>query len=75
MDMSSGKVSGQDAWSFRRHYAEVWKNYVRANFGSPADVAQSFQIDTSTAEKWWRGSHAPQGWAVDFSYEHLGRQR
>jgi hypothetical protein len=69
MGMSTGTFSGKlsastDVRTYRQHFAEVWRDFIVAEFESPAHVAFTFKVDPSTAEKWWAGSHAPQGWVV-----------
>jgi len=75
MGKSWGKFSELDAariarlqraemQSFRQHFAAVWSDFVRAHFASPADAAAFFAVDPSTAENWWQGLNAPQGWVV-----------
>ena len=63
--MSSGKFSARrDVLSYRQHFAIVWQKFVTDNFDSPAHVAHCFQVDATTADKWWRGLNAPSGWVV-----------
>jgi hypothetical protein len=63
--MSSGKFSGRsEVLSYRQHFANVWQRFVTENFESPAHAAHVFQVDASTAEKWFRGLNAPSGWVV-----------
>lgn len=76
--MSSGKFSapticprppgaGQsrgEVLSYRAHFAGVWQRFVTQNFESPVHAAHVFQVDATTAEKWWRGLNAPSGWVV-----------
>lgn len=63
--MSSGKFSGRrEVLSYRQHFAAVWQRFVTENFDSPAHAAHVFQVDGSTAEKWFRGLNAPSGWVV-----------
>ena len=63
--MSSGKFSERrEVLSYRQHFAIVWQRFVRENFQSPAHVAHVFQVDGSTAEKWWNGLNAPSWWVL-----------
>lgn len=50
--------------SFRRVFCEVWQEFIHAEFESHVEVALYFKVDPTTAEKWWAGSHAPQGWVI-----------
>ena len=71
--MSPRKFSGPpEARSYRRHFAEKWSAYLKASFDSPAHVAHVFKVDPSTAEKWWMGSHQPQGWVVGYALGVMG---
>jgi transposase-like protein len=45
-------------------FAARWQVFCRENFEGPAQVARAFGVDRTTAENWWRGLNAPQGWAV-----------
>jgi hypothetical protein len=63
--MSSGKFSERrEVLSYRQHFALVWQRFITENFQSPAHAAHVFQVDATTAEKWWRGQNAPSGWVV-----------
>lgn len=67
--MSSGTFSGKfserrEVLTYREHFASVWQRFVTENFQSPAHAAHVFQVDGSTAEKWFRGLNAPSGWVV-----------
>lgn len=64
--MSTGTDTGKlsDARAYRAHFALIWRDFIRSNFESPAHVAHVFKVDPTTSEKWWAGSHAPQGWVV-----------
>lgn len=63
--MSSRKFSERRAvLSYRQTFAVVWQRFVLANFDSPAHAAHVFQVDPTTAENWWEGRNAPQGWVV-----------
>jgi len=63
--MSSGKFSERrEVMDFRQSFAVIWQRFITENFSSPAHAAHVFQVDASTAEKWWRGLNAPSGWAV-----------
>jgi len=63
--MSSGKFSDRrEVQTYRQHFAQVWQRFVLQNFDSPAHAAHVFQVDASTAEKWFKGLNAPSGWVV-----------
>nr|WP_318272679.1 hypothetical protein [Paracoccus saliphilus] len=63
--MSSGKISDRrSVMTYRQHFAVVWQRFVTENFDSPAHAAHVFQVDASTADKWFRGLNAPSGWVV-----------
>lgn len=63
--MSSGKFSDRrQVRTYRQHFAIVWQRFVTENFDSPSHAAHVFQVDGSTAEKWFRGLNAPSGWVV-----------
>lgn len=63
--MSQGKFSDRrEVLSYRQHFAIVWQKFITENFQSPAHVAHVFQVDGSTAEKWWNGHNAPSGWVL-----------
>lgn len=53
-----------DVLTYRQHFAMIWRDFIMSNFESPAHVAHVFKVDPTTSEKWWAGSHAPQGWVV-----------
>lgn len=54
----------REVFAYRAHFAVVWQKFVTENFDSPAHAAHVFQVDATTAEKWWRGLNAPSGWVV-----------
>ena len=63
--MSCRKFSARsDVQSYRQFFARRWQAFVNENFESPAHVALAFRVDSSTAENWWAGHNAPQGWVV-----------
>ncbi len=63
--MSSGNFSSRkQVVSYRQHFAIVWRQFLHENFDSPAHAAHVFQVDGTTADKWWRGLNAPSGWVV-----------
>ena len=67
--MSSPKVSAstparRDVLTYRQHFALMWRDFIRSNYESPAHAAMVFRVDPSTAENWFAGSNAPQGWVV-----------
>ena len=63
---SSGKIYG-----YRAKLREEWSKFLQENFRGPAHVADCFHVNTSTAEKWWRGSHAPSGFAMGLAFSFL----
>lgn len=63
--MSSGKFSDRrEVLTYRQHFALLWRDFIHANFESPAHAAHVFRVDPKTADNWWSGSNAPQGWVV-----------
>lgn len=63
--MSSRKFSErQQVLSYRQAFAAVWQRIIVENFDSPAHAAHVFQVDPTTAENWFEGKNAPQGWVV-----------
>ncbi|MCF7700528.1 hypothetical protein [Loktanella sp. M215] len=60
----SARSKKADTLTYRQQFAATWSLFVRANFDSAAEVATIFRVDPSTAENWWTGSNAPQGWVV-----------
>ena len=63
--MSCRKFSARsDVRTYRQQFAETWRDFIQANFESAAEVALVFRVNTSTAENWWTGANAPQGWVV-----------
>ncbi|MCJ8138580.1 hypothetical protein [Falsirhodobacter halotolerans] len=63
--MSSPKFSGRrEVLSYRQTFAAVWQRFIIQNFESPAHAAHVFQVDPTTAENWFEGRNAPQGWVV-----------
>lgn len=62
---SSGKISQRrEVLSYRQTFALVWQRFIVENFDSPAHAAHVFQVDPTTAENWFEGKNAPQGWVV-----------
>lgn len=63
--MSSGKFSARsEVLTYRQHFALLWRDFITENFESPAHAAMVFKVDPSTAENWFAGVNAPQGWVV-----------
>ncbi len=63
--MSSRKFSERrEVLSYRQTFALVWQRFIVSNFDSPAHAAHVFQVDPTTAENWFEGKNAPQGWVV-----------
>ena len=62
--MTSGDNSDNDARAYRKFFAVRWQRFICNNFASPTHVADVFKVDLSTAENWWAGHNAPQGWVV-----------
>ncbi|KQI67067.1 hypothetical protein AN189_17515 [Loktanella sp. 3ANDIMAR09] len=50
--------------TYRQHFAHMWRDFITSNFDSPAHAALVFRVDPSTAENWFAGTNAPQGWVV-----------
>lgn len=74
--MSSGKFSvRREVLSYRSHFAVVWQRFITENFQSPAHAAHVFQVDASTAEKWFRGLNAPSGWVVAMAFADAEMRR
>lgn len=57
--------------TYRRTFKEKWKAKLERHFSSYLEVAIAFEVDPDTAENWWEGDNAPQGWAVDYYYENI----
>ncbi|OWU77614.1 hypothetical protein [Marinibacterium profundimaris] len=59
---------------YRRCFAKRWRDFVCGNFRSPAHVAYVFDVDPKTAQNWWEGTNAPQGWVIAraISNEEIG---
>jgi hypothetical protein len=67
--MSSGKFSGEisrrpDVLTYRQHFACMWQAFIISNFEDAAHAAYFFKVDPSTANNWFEGVNAPQGWVV-----------
>ncbi|MCD2313133.1 hypothetical protein [Pseudosulfitobacter pseudonitzschiae] len=63
--MSSPKFSARtEVLTYRQQFAHTWQEFITATFESPAHAAMVFRVDPSTAENWFTGSNAPQGWVV-----------
>jgi hypothetical protein len=63
--MSCRKFSARsDVLTYRQQFAATWRDFIHANFESATEAAFVFRVDPSTAENWWQGSNAPQGWVV-----------
>ena len=60
----SARSRAAELLTYRQQFAETWSQFIRANFESAAEVALLFRVDPSTAENWWTGANAPQGWVV-----------
>lgn len=75
MRKSAGKYSAkQAAFTYRQFFAARWSIFIRENFDSPEHAAMVFGVDGSTAQKWFRGSHAPSGFVVGMAFEYLPDQ-
>lgn len=62
---SSRKFSAKhDVLSYRQHFARLWQVFITEHFDSPAHAAHVFQVDPTTAENWFLGRNAPQGWVI-----------
>lgn len=63
--LSCGEISAApDPVAYRRHFARRWQAFITSSFDSPAHAARAFGVDPSTAENWFAGTNAPQGWVV-----------
>lgn len=63
--MSCRKFSAKsEVLTYRQHFALMWRDFITENYESPAHAAMAFRVDPSTAENWWVGANAPQGWVV-----------
>ena len=63
--MSSGKLSERvEARAYRAFFTVLWQRFLHENFRDPVHVAHDFRVDVKTAQNWWTGTCAPQGWAV-----------
>lgn len=72
----SEKFSGRDdVLAYRQHFALVWQQFIVENFDSPAHAAHVFQVDATTAAKWWAGENAPSGWCVGRAIADPGLSR
>lgn len=58
--MSLSKVFA-DPRNFRARFAGYWSEFLRANYGSPEQVAVSFGVRYQTAVNWWNGDNRPSG--------------
>lgn len=61
---STGKATKSEVLTYRQHFAERWCRFLHGEFEGPAHVAHVFKVDATTADNWWAGSNAPQGWVV-----------
>ncbi|MBT0779572.1 MULTISPECIES: hypothetical protein [Paracoccus] len=72
--MSSRKFSARaqrlEVLTFRQHFNNVWQRIICSSFETPADAAVFFGVDPSTAENWFEGRNAPQGWGVAWLISH-----
>lgn len=69
--MSSRIISAKsETLTYRQFFAVRWQRFVKANFESPAHAAMVFRVDPSTAENWFAGTNAPQGWVVGRAIDH-----
>lgn len=50
-----------DPRSFRAQFAEYWRQFLRANYRNPEQVADSFGVTFQTACNWWNGDNKPSG--------------
>ncbi len=63
--MSCQKNSARrEVLNYRQHFAFMWRDFIVANFDCPAHAAMVFKVDPSTAENWFAGTNAPQGWVI-----------
>lgn len=62
------RKSCEKIYGYRARLRENWMLFLQENFRSPAHVADCFHVNTSTAEKWWRGEHAPSAFAMALAF-------
>jgi hypothetical protein len=63
--MSYGKFSRKsEVLTYRQHFAKTWQQFIIENFEDAAHAAFVFKVDPSTADNWFDGLNAPQGWVV-----------
>lgn len=63
--MSCGKFSRKsEVLDYRQHFARTWQQFIVAHFDDAAHAAYVFKVDPSTADNWFAGTNAPQGWVV-----------
>lgn len=60
----SARARKLEVLSYRQHFNNVWQRIICNSFETPADAAVFFGVDPSTAENWFEGRNAPQGWGV-----------
>lgn len=57
--MSHTKVF--DPRSFRARFADLWAEFLRANYRNPEEVAVAYGVRYQTAVNWWQGANRPSG--------------
>ena len=57
-------VYEQSARTYRQFFAKRWQVFIRENFANATHVAAAFSVTVVTAQNWWDGYNAPQGWVV-----------
>lgn len=57
--MSHTKVF--DPRCFRARFADLWAEFLRANYRSPEEVAVCYGVRYQTAVNWWQGANRPSG--------------
>lgn len=66
--MFSGIISRRQATTYRAQFRLNWQRFLNDNFESPEQVAFVFNVEASTARKWFSGEHAPSGHAVAMAF-------
>lgn len=56
----------ENSQSYRQFFNKRWQRFVRENFpGGPSQIIQHFPgVTYQTADNWWNGFNAPQGWVI-----------
>lgn len=76
MHISTGKFSQKScAMTFRKAFIQRWQRFCHANYTCPKHLQKDYGVDRTTAENWWNGRNAPQGWAVGRAFTDPNLQR